>query len=381
MRPVGPGGALAPIALARLSVTYGRLLTLGAVDEIEPGVLDDLGGQPFEALNRSSWNADRDGLLSYEVILADPRLRDLRASLEAWSDRWHLNDKWCLELAVSALTHKWGGERSDWFEPRPHFGGMALPFRALFLAPLGLRPYDPVREWRADYLAHARRVLNPKYQALDREMSACLHVMNRTSSLIEQDRLLAHARELGDRLQRVRKLAAATELLISEYLDRVESAARAEGLVQVPSEFRQPMVFRWLAAYQVCGWSPRQIARATRVYQTSEVYHNAIVHGITRLAGHIGLALRWVRPFYPRRSNLDSHVEEIRAALRGERLVTRRALCWSNRPPRRELTPEEKLAEARRVVEVLLEVGVTEISDPKSGDRIRLDSLLRASPP
>jgi hypothetical protein len=32
MRPVGPGGALAPIALARLSVTYGRLLTLGAVD-------------------------------------------------------------------------------------------------------------------------------------------------------------------------------------------------------------------------------------------------------------------------------------------------------------------------------------------------------------
>jgi hypothetical protein len=155
MRPVGPGGALAPIALARLSVTYGRLLTLGAVDEIEPGVLDDLGGQPFEALNRSSWNAERDGLLSYEVILAGPRLRDLRASLEAWSDLWHLNDKWCLELAVSTLTHKSGGERLAWFEPRTHFGGIAPPFRAPFPPPLGLRPYDPVREWRADYLDHA----------------------------------------------------------------------------------------------------------------------------------------------------------------------------------------------------------------------------------
>jgi len=170
-----------------------------------------------------------------------------------------------------------------------------------------------------------------------------------------------------------------TELLISEYLDRVESAARAEGLVQVSSEFRQPMVFRWLAGYQVCGWSPRQIARATRVYRTSEVYHNAIVHGIRRLADHIGLAIRRDRSFYPRRSNLDCRVEEIRAALRGERRAARRALCRSNRPLRRELTPEEKLGEARRVVEVLLEAGVTEISDSKSGDLIRLDSLLLAS--
>jgi hypothetical protein len=181
---------------------YGRLLTLGAVDEVEPGVLDDLDAQPFEALNRSSWNAERDGLLRYEVILTNPRLRDLRASLETWSDRWHLNDKWCLGIAVSTLTQKSGGERLAWFEPRTHFGGMAPPFPAPFPPPFGLRPYDPAREWRADYLDHARRVLNPKYQALEREMIMCLDATNCASSAIEQDRLLAHALGLAIRRDR-----------------------------------------------------------------------------------------------------------------------------------------------------------------------------------
>ena len=317
MRPLGPSGALAEVQVPRLSVVYGRLLTLGAVDDVEPRVLDELGEVPLRTLKASGWDQHRDGLLTLRVVRRQPELRAFWASLTAWSTRWHLTDDWCMEIALSTLTHKTGGKRLAWFEPHTHFGVRAPVFRAPVLSPPGLRHYDVTGEARCDYEAYARMVLNPKLRALDREMAECFRWRSGCSPE-EQDRRLARARELGDRMMRVSKRSVASDRSLNDYLDRVESAAHAAGLVQVPPVFRQPLVFRWLAGYQVCGWSPRQIALATRVYRYSEAYHNSIVHGIKRLASHVGLTLRRGRSYSPRRANLARRVDEIRAALNGE---------------------------------------------------------------
>ena len=233
-RSVGRGGAPTPITLARVSVAYGRMLTLDAVGEVEPGVLDELNDEPRRALERSGWDQRRDGALTNAVLVTDPRLRELRASLREWCERWHLVDQWCLEIALSTLTHKSNAARLTWFNPQTSFSlrGMAPPLRAPLAPPLGLSPYDPTQEWRSDYLYSARIVLNPRCKTLSDELTECVNAVSRSSSAVEQDRLLERARELGDRLPpRPRKLAAGQEQLIGDYLDRLESAARAQGLV------------------------------------------------------------------------------------------------------------------------------------------------------
>lgn len=164
------------------------------------------------------------------------------------------------------------------------------------------------------------------------------------------------AQKLGNSLLRPRKLDRANEQLVNEYFDAVEAAARAAGLVQV-LKLRQPQVFRWLAAHQVCGWTPRQIAMASRVYKDTEAYHNTVVHGIKKLRADIGLTSRKDYPPSPRRSNLTRLVEEIPDALDGKRRQARNKSATGSRPVRTEANPEEELARARAVIEVLRRAG------------------------
>src|SRR5256885_11621764 len=84
-------------------------------------------------------------------------------------------------------------------------------------------------------------------------------------------------------------------------------------------------MFHWLAGHQVCGWTPRQIAKATCVFKRSEVYHNAIVHGIKKMSAHIGLTLRLDRVTSPRGNNLELLVTKIREAMDPEQIAARRA--------------------------------------------------------
>ena len=350
MRPVGRRGAPAAVQVWRVSVAYGRLLLLGAVDEVEPRVLDELDEGPLSTLKASGWDRRRDGLLTLRAVRTKARLSTFRASLAAWSTRWRLTDDWCLEIALSTLMCKPGGGRLAWFQPLTHFGGRMPAFRPPGAAPLGLRPWNIVGERRGDYVVDARKALNPRWRELNREMAACLDSMSGHSPQA-RDRLLARARALGDRMRvlRIPKLSAARERLLSDYLDPVESAAREAGLIARPAEFRQPKVFRWLAGYQVCGWSPRQIAKATRIYSYSEVYPNAIVHGIRRLARHIGLTLRRDRPRSARGANLA--VDEIRAALSGERKRPRPV------PPVPLPSAKERRTYIRELIRVLKETG------------------------
>jgi len=367
-RPVGPGGTLVRITNTRLSVAYGRILTLEAADDLEPKVLDDLGERPLAALKRSGWNPSRDGTLSYEVLQKDPRLRPLRAELEVWSKQFQLTDRWCVEIALSTLERNPQDARPQWFEVETHFG-RPRPFYVTFAPPLELPPYDPVYWRRCGYLSHARKILNPRYQAIYREMKNCIDSMSHTNSRAEEYRLTDRARELGDRLPRTWRISEASERLILKYLDRVESEARRAGLLRVPAELRQPMVFRWLAGHQVCGWSPRQIAKATCVYKGSEVYHNAVVHGIKKLSEHIGLSLRRNCTPSPRGSNLDRLVNKIRTAMNADRIPGRHAFALVPKPPNKPLFSAEVIREA---LQVLRECGVTEISFPESGERVSL---------
>lgn len=355
-RAIGPG--LTP---ARVSVAYGRMLTLAAVDKVEPRVLRELSEEPRRVLQESGWDWQRDDPLIYRVLVTDPRLRKLRASLRAWSKRWHLTDQWCLELALSTLRFNSNTARLRWRDQKIILIGMAPPFRPSFDPPLGLRPFDPTQEWRRDYRYYARVYLNPEYKAISDELAERVDSVSRSSSPLEQDQLLDRAHELGERLPpRPRKLAPAKEQLITKYLERVETTARAEGLLPVP-ELPQPQVFSWLAAHQIYGWTPRLIAEASCVYKAKAPNPTTVVEGIKKLSDHIGLTPRRDRPPSPRGKNRDNLIRYVRDALEGK--TTKIQI----KAPRLTLTPERKLAQARAVLETLHLAGLTDILT-KSGN-------------
>jgi hypothetical protein len=143
-------------------------------------------------------------------------------------------------------------------------------------------------------------------------------------------------------------MGCSSERSILDYIERVEAEARHQGLVVVPRELRQPMVFHWLAGHQVCGWTPRQIARATCVFRGTEVYHNAIVHGIKKISGHIGLTLRRDRGTSPRGKRLDLLVTKIREAMHSEQITARRARVQVSGPV--AIFSDDEIREALQVV-------------------------------
>ena len=319
-RSVGRGGAPTPITLARVSVAYGRMLTLDAVGEVEPGVLDELNDEPRRALERSGWDQRRDGALTNAVLVTDPRLRELRASLREWCERWHLVDQWCLEIALSTLTHKSNAARLTWFNPQTSFSlrGMAPPLRAPLAPPLGLSPYDPTQEWRSDYLYSARIVLNPRCKTLSDELTECVNAVSRSSSAVEQDRLLERARELGDRLHHapesslLAKSSSSAIILIGLNLRRGPRASLRFPRIATTTFFS--------------GWQPVRCAagvivtspRRAMCIKIARLYHNAVVRGIKKLSHHIGLTTPRRPPAAPRGANLKYLINKFEKALTGE---------------------------------------------------------------
>jgi hypothetical protein len=195
------GGAAVSVRRPRLSVAYGRILTLEAATDLEPYLLDSLGEQPLDAFRRSGWNPRKDGALSCSALQKEPKLKALRSELEGWSRAFHLTDTWCLEIALSTLTRDPQDGELRWFEDQTHFG-RPRPFYVTFAAPLDLPPYDPVYQRRSDYMSHARNELNPKYQKLLRELGGCDESLSRTNSRAEEYRLVDQMRELGNHLLR-----------------------------------------------------------------------------------------------------------------------------------------------------------------------------------
>jgi hypothetical protein len=317
--PAGTRRVEEPIAIARprQSVANARVLLLDAAADLYPEILVELSGR-LPALVRSEWNSGRDGLLNYAALQGESRLQTVRAELNEWSEWCHLTDRWCLEIALSTLTKMRHDGQLEWFEAQTHFG-IPDPFRVSFAAPLGLPAYDPVYLRRADYLSRVRKSVNPRYQRMFAELTASIDSMNRTNSRDEEYRLMGRMRELGDRLPRTVGITKDRERRILDYVNRVETEARHQGLVKVPPELRQPRIFQWLAGHHLFGWTPRQIAGATYVYKSS-AYHNTIVHGIKKLSAYIGLSPRKDRVLSPRGVKLACLVEKIRGALDPEQI-------------------------------------------------------------
>jgi hypothetical protein len=358
-RQVGAPDKAVRVPRPRVSVAYGRILTLEAATDLEPDVLNSLGVQPLDAFRRSGWSPAKDGALSYAVLQNEPKLRALRCELEGWSRAFHLTDTWCLEIALSTLARASGDGELRWFEAQTHFG-RPRPFYVTFAAPLGLPPYDPVYQRRSDYVSHARNQLNPRYQKLLRELEESVDSVIDINSYDEEYRLMDRMRECGDRLPRKCGLTNDHERCILEYIERVEAEARRQGLVAVPRELRQPMMFHWLAGHRVCGWTPRQIARAVRVYKGTEVYHNAIVHGIKKMSAHIGLTLRSDSVPSPRGKRLELLVTKIREAMDPEQITARRARLQVSRPA--AIFSDDDICEAPRVTRNYREAFTTSVS-------------------
>src|SRR5258708_5624651 len=215
---------------------------LEAATDLEPYLLDSLGQQPLDAFRRSGWSPAKDGALSYSILQKEPKLQALRSELDGWSRAFHLTDTWCLEIALSTLTRAPQGGELRWFELQTHFG-RPRPFYVTFAAPLDLPPYDPVYQRRCDYMIHARNELNPRYQKLSRELLESIDSLSHNNSRDEEYRLMDRMRESGNRLPRKCGLTKDRERRILEYVERVEEEARRQGLVPVPRELRQPMMF------------------------------------------------------------------------------------------------------------------------------------------
>ena len=290
---------------------------LDAAADLDPEILVELSRR-LPALERSGWNSERDGLLTYTALQGESRLQTLRAELNEWTRGCHLVDRWCVEIALSTLTKMRYDGQLEWFGAQAHLG-ILNPFRVSFAAPFGLPAYDPVHLRRADYLSRVRKSVNQRYQEMFAELKASIDSMNRTNSRDEEYRVIGRMRELGDRLPRTVGITKDHERRILDYVNRVETEARRQGLVRVPTELRQPRIFQWLAGHQLFGWTPRQIAGATYIYK-SNAYHNTIVHGIKKLSAYIGLSPRKDRVLSPRGVKLACLVEKIHGALDPEQI-------------------------------------------------------------
>jgi hypothetical protein len=170
-------------------------------------------------------------------------------ALKAWSEGWQLVDDWCIDRFLSKIY--------EWIPPSPtgkSLGRWEIKTPPFTPVPFLLPPsaWDPTEKLEATFKT-------------------------------ELDQLYENTRD--------------------EYCEQVRKAALSAGYVP-NTEFREPEHFRWLAGYQVYGWSQNRIAMAVQKDQA------AVSRAINRLAGAIGLTLR------PSKENRSSwSAERIRAAL------------------------------------------------------------------
>jgi hypothetical protein len=162
--------------------------------------------------------------------LKTPRLRYLRRSVEAWSERWNLTDPWCIQWALHTLA--WWRYRKD-DDP---FKGCPSWYWWEEENPLGYLP-----PFVDSYPGFEVRVaaFDPRLQ---------------TTKQYEQD------------------VSGSFEAKVTRYRDQLR--ANLEGYLQFakkemaaksvphPPELRAQKQFYWIAGYQTRGWSEERIAQA-----------------------------------------------------------------------------------------------------------------------
>lgn len=126
----------------------GRALFFQAVHRVEPQVVADLMGEPlsiyrplFEVLiaslpaERRPWWRTVDRYIHWNAIryaqwCDPPAMHRLRELLVGWSEKWNLDDDWCLEAAAETLAVM--SAAGDAIEPQPLVAGadegIVIPF-------------------------------------------------------------------------------------------------------------------------------------------------------------------------------------------------------------------------------------------------------------
>ncbi len=210
-----------------------RALFLDAVAQLKPEVLQSLREGAYKEWLQVAPNPLPSG---FDPCVEDGKVTPFRNSLQNWCGNWHLPDHWCREWVLATLDH-WRQSGNDqplewcdqwWFEDLSSLYS-AKQFRFLHCA---WHPSD--ERW-------------PEYE---------------------------------------KKLKARFEKKLKTY--RTEAYMRLKRMGEpIPTEYRNPCHFHWLAGYQVRGWSRERIGKAT-----GQDSHRTVGQAINKLAEYIGLTLR-----------------------------------------------------------------------------------------
>jgi hypothetical protein len=214
-----------------------RARFLRAVANLQPEVLESLKAGPFKVFANSGVSA-RQALAS-----ANGKPALLGKALDQWGKRWNLTNRWCRDWAVVTLEEWSRGEESEplrWCD-EINF----LPLGSIDLArpdfKFRFEPWFPEDEPWSKYSARLKK-------------------------------------GLGEQLQKYRtKVNARTD-------------SRGETIGPELREAERHSV--WLAGFQVCGWSKRQITMAARPKGEKRNGERTAGMAINKLAELIGLSLR-----------------------------------------------------------------------------------------
>lgn len=218
---------------ASSSCKLNRRGFLDAVARLDPEVLNSLG-----KIQRPNRTATADLLPeNLQPYLAgeksDPRFDRFISAVKKWGRRWHLTESWCLEYAMhTALSRTTGDSPKKWCFVWD--GALAPSFATGRIHWPDVGNWDPVRQTRIDFVAHAM---------------------------------------------------AFAKAAIESYCNKIEEDVRTAGLSKARPK-REINHFYWSAGYQVLGWSCQQIADAENKTRRS------VEEPVKALAASIELNLR-----------------------------------------------------------------------------------------
>ena len=202
--------------------------------------------------NNAARSAARQLFFSYFEQLAPEAMKELEAltpgqgvtlgslieDIEAWANKYNLNEKWIIERALNSLF-MWKEQP----ETTGHFCGQVVSLGA---PPTIETFYFRAEEWKPEQQA---------WSEYEKYLEKCYQTMK------------------------------------AQYREQKESEAEKQGLQKAP-EVRNKEHFAWLVRYQVKGWNYREIADDYSLQKDIILTDDNIGKGIKRAAGLIGLELR-----------------------------------------------------------------------------------------
>lgn len=240
---------------ASSSCKLNRRAFLNAVARLNPEVLNSLN-----KIQRSNRTATADLLPeNLQPYLAgeksDPRFDRFISAVKKWGRRWHLTESWCLEYAMhTALSRTTGDSPKKWCFVWD--GALAPSFATGRIHWPDVGNWDPVRQTRIDFVAHAM---------------------------------------------------AFAKASIESYCDKIKTDAKGAGLSKSRLK-REAAHFYWLAGHQLLGWGLQQIADADSRSRST------VGEAVNELATSISLKLRESQS-HDRGQNRRQTVASIRATM------------------------------------------------------------------